>query len=237
MDLREFNFLSMCLRMLIAAVAGGMVGYGRSRNQQAAGLRTHIITCVGACLATMLTFYEYEMLTGAWANTALVGSIKFDASRYAAAVLGGMGFIASGSIIRIAHQQISGLTTAIGMFVTACIGVAAGIGFYEVVAGALFMLIFTLEGMSKWEGRFKQRLHHMTLCVTFDDLQNLTKITDCLRECGSNVYEIELEPSAEGSTPSALIWARLKKKGETHASLISAVAELPCVYSVQELIS
>ena len=94
--LDNFTFLSVLSRLLLAAVAGGIVGYGRSKKSQAAGLRTYIICCVGSTLATLLAFYQYEMLTGPWN---LGDSFKYDASRYSAAVISGIGFLAAGSIV------------------------------------------------------------------------------------------------------------------------------------------
>lgn len=104
----------------------------------------NIITCVGAALAALIGFYEYAMLQGDWSALSALIEIKFDGSRFSAAVISGIGFLAAGSIMLIAHQQISGLTTAIGLFITACIGIAVGAGFYEaVIFAAVFIVLIT----------------------------------------------------------------------------------------------
>ena len=236
-SLSEFNFGSVCFRLVLAVVSGGMIGFGRARKKQPAGLRTYIITCVGAALTALISYYEYEMLTGAWSAEAAT-AVKFDGSRFAAAVISGIGFLAAGSIMLVAHQQVSGLTTAIGLFVTACIGIAAGIGFYEAVFAAVIFIIVVMEGMQSFELLFKRRTRNMTIHVNFDDLKNLNTITDALKSEGVTVYEIDNEEiSGKKTTPSTILWVKLSKDNVSHSSVLSSVAELPCVYSVQELIS
>ena len=72
-DLREFSFLTVCLRLVLAVVAGGIIGFGSSRKKETAGLRTYLITCVGAALTALLAMYEYQMFTRDWASAAGAG--------------------------------------------------------------------------------------------------------------------------------------------------------------------
>lgn len=232
--LDNFTFLSVLSRLLLAAVAGGIVGYGRSKKSQAAGLRTYIICCVGSTLATLLAFYQYEMLTGPWN---LGDSFKYDASRYSAAVISGIGFLAAGSIVRAAHQQIAGLTTAIGLFVVVCMGIAIGVGFYSVVICTILILLFVLEGMYYFESAFKRRTRNLTLLVRFESIFDLDQITDIIRCQGAEIREYEIEPEEKGEDRSAVIGVKLPKANPSHSTLLSSVAELDCVTSVQELIS
>lgn len=175
--LRDFTFLSVCLRLILAVVAGGVVGFGRAKKKETAGLRTYIITCLGATLTTMISFYEFSMLSGAWNWAAVTGSLKFDGSRFSAAVISGIGFLAAGSIMLIRHQQVSGLTTAIGLFVTACMGIAIGAGFYEVVIVAVVFIVLVMEGMQQLEITYKRRMRNMTIHVDFETLDNINDIT------------------------------------------------------------
>ena len=230
----EFTFASVVFRLLLAALAGGIVGYGRSQKNQTAGLRTFIICGVGAALATLLAFYQYEMLTGAWATGA---SIKYDASRYSAAVISGIGFLAAGSIVRASHQQISGLTTAIGLFAVVCMGIAVGVGFYSVVIVLLGILLFVLEGMYYFEGAFKRRTRNITMLVRYESLTDIDLITDAVEEEGGVISEFELETPVSEEERSAILWVKLPRSNPSHSNMLSSVAELPCVISVQELIS
>ena len=129
--LRSFSFISILIRLLLAMTAGAVIGFGRTRRQRPAGLRTYMLTAIGACLAMLLVIYEYTMLTGPWSPAVESVGMKFDASRYAAQVISGIGFLGAGTIVAAAHQQVSGLSTATGLFAIACIGLAAGAGYIE----------------------------------------------------------------------------------------------------------
>ena len=142
--LRQFNFVTALLRLLLALAAGGAVGYGRSRKERPAGLRTYMIISVGAAMSVLLGCFQYEMIKGPWAEIAAQVGQKYDASRLAAQVITGIGFLGAGIIIKAAHQQVKGLTTATGLFATVCMGIAAGVGFYEIVLLALVLLALAL---------------------------------------------------------------------------------------------
>ena len=229
-----FSFLSVLFRLLLAAVCGGLIGFERSKKDQPAGLRTYTICCVAAALATLTSFYVYEMLTAVWAEGE---SLKFDGSRYAAAVLSGIGFLAAGSIVRAAHQQITGLTTAIGVFVDVCMGIAIGAGFYAAVIGAFVMLIIVFDMMGHFEGAFKRRTRNLTMVVNFEDILDLDTITEAIRNYGAEIYEFDLEETGEGNIRSAVIWTKLPKENSSHSLFLTAIAQMPCVESVQELIA
>ena len=236
--LEEFTFLSVCLRLLVAIVAGGVIGFGRAQRKQTAGMRTYIITSVGAALTTILTVYLYKMLTGDWSYAAEVTAMKYDAARLPAAIISGIGFLAAGSIMSVAHQQVAGLTTAIGLFVTACIGIAAGAGFFEVAVLAVVVVVFVLEVMYPLEVTFKRKMRNMTLHVDFDSLDNIDSITETIKNEGASIYEFEIEdPTLKKSTPSLILSFKLSKSNLSHSAVLASVAELPCVTSVQELIS
>ncbi len=236
--LREFHFLSVCARLLLALLAGGILGYGRAQKKQTAGLRTYIITSVGSALSTLIAFYEYEMLTNntAWAED--ITDPKFDGSRFSAAVLSGIGFLAAGSIMVVAHGQISGLTTAIGLFAAAYLGIAAGAGYYEIVLVALVFIVLTLEVLQPVEVRYKRRARNMTIHVDFSALEDIDRICRTLEAEGAKIFEFELDSTnGKKTNPAAVVEIKLSKENTSHSSILSSVAELPCVTSVQELIA
>ncbi|MBO4422483.1 MAG: MgtC/SapB family protein [Clostridia bacterium] len=236
--LKEFNFASVCVRLALAMIAGAVLGFGRGRKKQTAGLRTYLITCVGASLASLIGFFEYQMLCGEWSFLPALADTKFDGARFSSAVISGIGFLAAGSIMLIAHQQVSGLTTAIGLFITACIGIACGAGFYEVVIVAVVFIVVVMELMQSVEVTFKRKIRNMTIHVAFDDIEHSDMITDTIKNEGATIYEFELEnPGKSKTPPSAILWIKLPRDNPSHSSILSSIAELPCVSSVQELIS
>ena len=110
--LKEFHFLSILFRLILAMACGSVIGFGRSKKRQNAGLRTYVLTSIGAAMSVMLASYEYRMMTGQWAAAVAEIGMKFDASRYSAQVISGIGFLAAGTILSSGHQQVTGLTTA-----------------------------------------------------------------------------------------------------------------------------
>lgn len=239
--LRQFSFGSVVIRLVLAMAAGGAVGYGRARKQRNAGLRTYMLVSVGAALTILISLYETQMLYdgGAWAWVASVAELKFDASRYGAQVITGIGFLAAGTIIAVAHQQVSGLTSAIGLFAAACLGLAAGVGFVECVVIATLLIILSMETMQPLEVGFKRRLRNITIFVEFDSVSDIAAITDILEQRGAQIFDIEIERAERENDdlPSAIFTLKLGRENASHSDVLSSLAEMSCVYSVQELIS
>jgi putative Mg2+ transporter-C (MgtC) family protein len=125
--------LLMVLRLLLAAVLGGAIGYQREKVHKPAGLRTHMLISLGAALFTLVSVYGF--------------GDRVDPSRVAAGVVTGIGFLGAGSIIlRREENFVAGLTTAATIWVVAGIGVAVGIGLYiaAVVTTAFTLLVLFL---------------------------------------------------------------------------------------------
>lgn len=124
--------VEMLLRLLLAAALGAVIGYQRERAGKPAGLRTHVLICVGAALFTIASLYGF----GAGADTA----------RVAAGIVAGIGFLGAGAIMRTGEGIVAGLTTAATIWVVAAIGLAVGAGLYlaSAVATALTLVVLFL---------------------------------------------------------------------------------------------
>lgn len=118
--IRDFNIVSIILRLVLAMLFGGTIGLERGKQGRAAGMRTHIFVCLGATLSTMIGFYTVNVLASAG-----------DPLRVAAQVVSGIGFLGVGTILLKGRFQITGLTTAAGLWCAAAIGIALGAGFFE----------------------------------------------------------------------------------------------------------
>ena len=120
--------IDFIIRMLVAALVGGVIGYERELRGKVAGIRTHLLVALGACLFMIISQYGFT------------GADKFDAARVAASVVGGLGFLGGGIIMK--NRHVSGLTTAAGIWVTGAIGMMAGAAMYELtVLGSLLLLL------------------------------------------------------------------------------------------------
>lgn len=129
----------LIIRLVLAALLGSLVGLERQRLDWAAGLRTHMMVCVGSALAMIVSAYGFtDVLTP--------GKIVLDPSRIAAQVVSGIGFLGAGTILFLRHEVIRGLTTAAGLWTVACVGLAVGSGLYEaaVIATVLALIILAL---------------------------------------------------------------------------------------------
>ena len=239
LHLRDFNFTTVVLRLLLAFLSGTVIGYGRAKKQRSAGLRTFILTSIGAALTVLLATYEYEMLTGRWAPIVDQVGLKFDGSRYSAQVISGVGFLSAGTIISTGHQQVSGLSTASGLFASVCMGMAAGAGFYECVIVVLIILVVVLDVMWPLEPAFKRRLRNITLFVEFNALEDLNEITDMVRSRKAVIYDIEIERSRreKNNYPCAILVLKMSREKPSHSGMLSSIAELDCVRTIHELIS
>lgn len=128
--LQEINPYSVVFRTLLSLLFGGCIGLERGYHGRAAGLRTHILVCLGACMAAMIgVFAVWEL------------GFSSDPLRVGAQVVSGIGFLGVGTIIVQNHSQVTGLTTAAALWATACVGLAIGIGFYW-AALVSFLAIF-----------------------------------------------------------------------------------------------
>ena len=118
--IRDITTLSTLIRMFMAMLLGGVIGMERSYKNRPAGFRTHILVCVGACIASRTGIYLYLNM-----------HLPTDISRLGGQVVSGLGFIGGGTIIVLNNKKIKGLTTAAGLWTCGIIGLAVGAGFYR----------------------------------------------------------------------------------------------------------
>jgi len=144
--------VDLIIRLLLAGVLGGLVGYERERHNRPAGLRTHILVCLGSSLVMIVSVAGFGGGMGA----------SGDQARIAAQVVSGIGFLGAGTIMR-QGSAVRGLTTAASLWVVAAIGLATGIGLYvAAVATTILVLLslYLLSGVEEYlaRGRCKKSL-------------------------------------------------------------------------------
>lgn len=152
--LLEPNILTLIIRTLLALLCAGVIGFERDSQGSAAGLRTHMLVCLGAMIA---------MSTGIFTATYFSG----DASRIGAQVVSGIGFLGAGTIM-VNRGHIKGLTTAAGLWASACIGLAIGTGFYEAAIVGTISVYF-VERILKG---FKKRFIHIDKTYSSETLKD-----------------------------------------------------------------
>ena len=143
--LHDFNMVTVALRLVLALVFGGLIGLERGRQRRAAGLRTHILVCLGACIVTIM---ESTIVMQVGQSTHDMNHATVNIGRIAAQVVSGVGFLGAGTIV-LSHRKISGLTTAASLWNAACLGLAVGYGFYFLAIVSCILVLAVLALLSK----------------------------------------------------------------------------------------
>ena len=163
--LRDFNFVTVAIRLILAMVFGAVIGLERGKQGRAAGMRTHILVCLGACLAAMIGFYATNVL-----------GTSGDPLRVAAQVISGIGFLGVGTILIKGRFQITGLTTAAGLWCAAAIGLSLGAGFYEGAIITFVLAVLTVTVVHRLEYSINKRYRRFGIYVEICS-------SDHVREC------------------------------------------------------
>lgn len=185
MELREVTYLAVVLRITVAFLLGGILGLERGLKQRPAGLRTHMLVCVGACMIMLTNQYIYQVFgTG-------------DPVRMGAQVVSGIGFLGAGTIMVTKHSQIKGLTTAAGLWATAAVGLAAGIGFYEAALMGTVVIVLTLTVLSILDSKMHKKTRCFEVYVELEPEVSLGMFLDSVRSKGIAIEDIQMEQSRE----------------------------------------
>ncbi len=235
-SLREMTFLSVVVRMCLAQLLGGLLGLERILKRRPAGIRTYMLVCIGSCLTMILGQYHAGMLASQWSEAVAVTGIKPDITRFSAQVINGIGFLGAGTVLVTGKQEVKGLTTATGLWASACMGIAIGAGFYECVILA-FLLIFLCNRVFPYiETAIVENARNMNIYLEFDSLDNIGAIIGCIKSMDTHIYEVDIDRGHQNQylRPNATISLRLNKR-KTHAKLILALSKLECVYTIDEI--
>ena len=236
-SLRELTAGSVFLRMVMAMVFGGLIGMERERKRRAAGFRTYMLVCLGAALTMLLGQYEDLMMSTRWAEVLAGSGVKLDVGRFGAQVVNGIGFLGAGTIIVTARQEVKGLTTAAGLWASACTGLAIGAGFYEAVIMAFIMIVLCIKVFPVLEELTVANGCNMNIYVEFEDLDDITEIVRHLKERGISTVDVDVdreETRGVRQRPNAILTLRLPWR-QPHTTILTELAKLNCVYAVEEL--
>lgn len=228
------GFWDVLLRLSVATLCGGAIGIERGKKNRAAGFRTYILVCVGAALTMMLGAYLLDM-EKIWREIApmLAGG---DASRLGAQVINGIGFLGAGTIIVTGRQQVKGMTTAAGLWSSACMGLAIGAGFYFGALTACAFIIITMVFFTRIESFILSRSRNITLFIEFEDIENLSEIVAKIRDKNVHIFDIEITKGkySESKYPNGIFSLKLPPK-LSHSALVTEIATVETVRTIEEL--
>ena len=172
----ELTVEVVSLRLLLAVVFGGIVGYTREKDNKPAGFRTHILVCFGAAVISMVQDQlRLNILELASVNLKLSGVIKTDLGRLGAQVVSGIGFLGAGSIMKEKGETVGGMTTAAGIWATGCAGLGIGWGFYNLAIPAIVFMLVIIVIFKKFEPKIVKKTKLLKFEVKFLEDKNYAK--------------------------------------------------------------
>jgi putative Mg2+ transporter-C (MgtC) family protein len=222
----DWNWVgTIALRLLIAGILGSIIGFEREHSRQPAGLRTHILVCIGAALVMITS----EHLLQYYGSSDLIRS---DPARMGASVISGIGFLGAGTIIRNGGS-VRGLTTAAGLWAVACIGLACGIGFYEGALLATALAVITLlltHPLQRWHVNKSEETVLLIRLASFN--QDVANIVNRLLKASASVNQFQILPDEESGFRLRLSLNGCSQKDK--AELVFSLTQLPNVISIQD---
>lgn len=216
MQIRELTLTSIALRLLAAVILGGIIGFERGRKNRPAGLRTNMLVCIGACIVMMTNQYIYQAYqTG-------------DPVRMGAQVVSGIGFLGAGTIIVTSHNRIKGLTTAASLWTAACVGLALGIGLYEValIGGAAIFVVLTL--LHFWDARMHRSARSVEVYMELEPGLSLGAFLHRFHETELSLSCVQVEHGASDGSIAFFASVKAKKRME-QTLLLQTLRALPDV--------
>ncbi|MBE6008797.1 MAG: MgtC/SapB family protein [Lachnospiraceae bacterium] len=220
--LRYLTLEALIIRFLLALLCGGLIGFQRGIRKHPAGLRTYALVSIGAASVMVVSQYLEVAL----------GNIG-DLSRMGAQVISGIGFLGAGTVIVTGKSQVKGLSTAAGLWASACMGLAIGAGYYE--AGILMCaLIFAvLVGLNKIDENFIKTEININIFVEFDERLEFGSIVKVLKANELGINEIADIIKENGRNRSMII--SLSGKDDSIGSVKMELNELEGIIYAEQI--
>ena len=220
------SVLSIIFRFLIATGCGATIGYERSKTRHAAGLRTHIVVCIGAASVMLLNQY-----------LSIVFNANADPARLGAQVISGIGFLGAGTIVVTGHhrsQRVKGLTTAAGLWASACMGLVIGSGFYEAALIMCAFLICVVVGLNGLESKYLKDSTVMRFYIEYTADTPFSTIHAILREKRWHLSHLEYLGGNNCPINSAIIDAQRSGQNTDSKALLETLRNTSGVLFVED---
>lgn len=222
--LRDINLISMALRFLLAMVCGGLIGASRGKRQHAAGMRTHLLVCIGAaCVVMVGQFFATEMNSGG------------DPLRMAAQVVSGIGFLGAGSIIVTGRNHVTGLTTAAGLWASACMGLAAGAGYYECAIFMALLIYISLVTLNKLDATHVKASKVVVAYIEVDAQIRMSVLLKGMADIGLEMVSLEQFGRDNAEFCGYKAEVEIIKQSLPHEDVVGRIAEIEGVQFVEEM--
>jgi len=222
--LQTLNPLSIFLRLFLAVLLGGIIGLERGIKGRPAGMRTYMLVSLGSTLAMLTNTYIIDIFGGS------------DPARMGAQVISGIGFLGAGTIIVTRDRQVRGLTTAAGLWASACMGLAIGVGFYAGALIGMFFIVFITMGIHRLDTKLLSKSRSVDLYVELAESASIHSLLEYIRKADIKVTYLEIIRSKYDSEKrTALLLTLLLPKRKIHYELLAEFNELEFVVFVEEV--
>ncbi len=203
--------MTMVLRLIVAAVLGGIVGMERGSGDRPAGFRTHILVCVGSALFMLVSIYGFDDIAPITKVAENDIGTRRDTARIAAQVVSGIGFLGAGTIL---HEglTIRGLTTAASLWMVSAIGLAVGSGMFLLSSVATILTMITLVTFHNWEKRFAGKNERRFIrVVTTNTPGVITEVTSYLAMNGVKVKTLNVKTDKQNNNLVLELYLKVNK--------------------------
>lgn len=199
----SWSGLGIWLRLLFSFLVGLLIGIDRAMKRRSAGVKTHVLVCMGSALVMLTSEYLYHTFPDA----------NVDLTRMGAQVISGVGFLGVGTIMITGRNQVRGLTTAACLWVCACVGLAAGAGFIEGTTYSLILIVFTLKLLSKVDMMIHERANVFSFYLEFNTNIRIASFMDDIRKKDIRISSFDITKSKiKGEGPSAVLTLEVRDK-------------------------
>lgn len=225
--LRELTLASILLRFILAAVCGGAIGIERGRKRHDAGLRTHAVVCIGAASVMMVNQYLIEYLGSAG-----------DPARMGAQVVSGIGFLGAGTIIitgRQRGQRVKGLTTAAGLWASACMGLALGAGFFEGAVIMCVLLVLVIAVLTRLDKVYVKSAASVQLYVEYLEHVPFSAILCALHKIGWHMTAVEYLKNGGPNRNAVILDVQRAGRSRPISELLDGVRDVEGVLCAEDL--
>lgn len=208
----------ICIKFALALLLSGLLGLERERKGRAAGLRTHVVVCLGSTLAMIVS----DLLAAEW--TATGAPIWLDRGRIAAGIVTGIGFIGAGTIINVGSIH-RGLTTAAMLWFVAVLGIAIGVGFYRVAILGTFFALFTVLALERVSESLPARIQFVLSIRLAGTAQRVADIERFIEAQGYRVVASRLRVTVEDHERVDMTFDILSKKRHPVEELVARIQQ------------
>lgn len=217
--------MGIWIRLFFSVLVGMIIGIDRAMKRRSAGIKTHVLVCMGSALVMLTSEYLFRAFPDA----------KADLTRMGAQVISGVGFLGVGTIMVTGRNQIRGLTTAACLWICACVGLAAGAGFVEGAFYALILITVTLKVMSKLDVFVHERANVFSFYIEFNANRSIASFLDELRSMAVRISAFDITKNKiKGEGPSAVMTLEVRDK-KLKKSLLHDIQMMEHVRYVEEL--